>query len=591
MVSGFSPSPGRVFRRGLRMVRTQVRMEPRFFLVGMACAAFFAVATVAQSWALGRAVDRAVLPTFIDGRPRWGAALAALLLLIGVGAAKSAAIVGRRTSVTYARSAVEARLRRRILGHYQALPMAWHRRHSTGELLAHAEADVVNAVDILNPLPFATGVGLLVLLATGWLVATDPVLGLVGLVMFPSVILLSQRLNTRVEHHYAEAQRRAGTVSGVAAESFDGAAVVKAVGAEDREAARFRVETHALRDARTAAARTRASYEAVLDALPSLGMVALVGLGAQRIEDGALTTGQLVAFVNLFALLAFPLRMIAFVLADLPRSLAGWDRTRVVLAEPLPPRPPHVVPLPAGPLDLALERVSLTFDDGAVAPAIRDVSLRVPAGATLALVGTTGSGKSTLLLLLGRLLAPTEGQVLLGGVDLAVVGDAELAGAVATAFQEPFLFGRSVAGNIGLGRSRGADREELTKAASLAQADDFVRHLPDGYDTVVGERGATLSGGQRQRVALARALVSVPRVLLLDDATSSVDPVTEGRILSGLHERLADTTTVIVATRISTIGLADQVAYLDRGRLVATGTHDHLLATQPGYRAVVEAYR
>ena len=591
MVPSVSSPSGRVFRRGLRMVRTQVRMEPRSFAVGMGCAALFAITTVLQSWALGRAVDSAVLPSFADGRPRWGAAVAALLLLVGIGAAKSAAIVGRRTSVTYARSGVEARLRRRILGHYQALPMAWHRRHSTGELLAHAESDVVNAVDVLNPLPYASGVAFLVVLTAGWLLATDLVLGLVALVMFPAVILLSQSLNSRVEHHYAEAQRRAGAVSRVANESFDGAAVVKAVGAEDREAHRFAVEADALRDARATAARTRAVYDAVLDALPNLGMVALVGLGTWRIQGGALTTGQLVAFVNLFALLAFPLRLIAFVLEDLPRSLAGWDRIQLVLAEPLPPRPPHVLPLPEGPLDLTLEDVSLTFDDGAVAPAVRDISLHVPAGSTLALVGTTGSGKSTLLLLLGRLLAPTEGRVLVGGVDLALVEDHVRAAAIATAFQEPFLFGRSVAGNISLGRAGGLDREELTTAATLAQADDFVSQLPDGYDTVVGERGATLSGGQRQRVALARALVTVPRVLLLDDATSSVDPATEGRILAGLHERLGDTTTVIVATRVSTIGLADQVAYLDRGRLVATGTHEHLLATQPGYRAVVEAYQ
>jgi len=174
------------------MARAQVRMEPRFFAVAIACAAVYAVATVAQSWALGRAVDRAVLPTFLDGRPRWGAAVAAFLLLVGVGLAKSAAIVGRRTSATYVRSSVEARLRRRILDHYQALPMAWHRRHPTGRLLAHAEADVVSAVEVLNPLPLATGVGLLLVLTTGWLVATDPVLSLVALVLFPTVILLSQ---------------------------------------------------------------------------------------------------------------------------------------------------------------------------------------------------------------------------------------------------------------------------------------------------------------------------------------------------------------------------------------------------------------
>ena len=573
------------------MIRTQVRMEPRFFAAAIVFAAVYAFATIAQSWALGRAVDRAVLPSFLDGRPRWGAAWAAFLLLVGVGVVKSAAIVARRTTATYVRSGVEARLRRRILDHFQALPMAWHRRHPTGELLAHAESDVVNAVEVLNPVPLAAGVGLLLVLTAGWLLATDPVLSLVAMVLFPTVILLSQRLNARVEHHLQEAQRRAGTVSTVAAESFDGAAVVKAMGAEDREADRFATEANALRDARAAAARTRASYDAVLDALPNLATVALVGLGLWRIRQGSLTAGQLVAFVNLFALLAFPLRLITYVLEDLPRSLAGWDRVRAVLAEPLPPRPPHVVPLPAGPLDLSVDHVSLTFDDGAPEPSLRDISLHVPPGSTLALVGSTGSGKSTLLLLLGRLLAPTEGRVLLGGVDLTMVDDQELAATVATAFQEPFLFGRSVASNIGLGRLDGADRDELSRAAGLAQADDFVRRLPHGYDTVVGERGATLSGGQRQRVALARALVSTPRVLLLDDATSSVDPTTEGRIISGLHERLAGTTTVVVASRVTTIGLADRVAYLEQGRLVAIGTHEELRSAHPGYRAVVDAYR
>jgi ATP-binding cassette subfamily B protein len=579
------------------MLRAQVAEEPRAFAIGMSFAAAFAFATLGQSWALGRAVDKAVLPAFAAGRPAWGVAIASFLVLVGIGLAKSAAVVGRRVMVTRGRTGVEAKLRRRILDHYQAQPLAWHRRHATGELLAHAEADVVNAVDTLNPLPYASGVLVLAVLTTGWLLLTDPVLAVVALAVFPTTVLLAMWLNARTERLLAEAQRRAGGVSRVADESFDGAALVRSVGAEEREVQRFAHEAEALRDARAAAARTRAGFDAVLDSLPSLGMVALVGLGAWRVDVGSLSTGELVSFVSLFSLLGFPLRLIAFVLEDLPRSLAGWDRIQLLLAEPAPPRPESTEPLPEGPLDLHLDHLSVAYDD-AVTPALHDVTLHVPAGTTLAVVGGTGSGKSTLLLALGRLLAPTGGRVLLGGVDLTAVADDDLAAAVSTAFQEAFLFGRSVSSNIGLGiqvvrpagSGTGVDFEELTAAARLAQADDFIRDLPQGYETVVGERGATLSGGQRQRVALARALAPRPRLLLLDDATSAVDPATEARILRALAQRLSETTTVLVASRTSTIALADLVAYLERGRLVGLGSHDELMGSHPGYAELVSAY-
>jgi ATP-binding cassette, subfamily B, bacterial len=276
------------------------------------------------------------------------------------------------------------------------------------------------------------------------------------------------------------------------------------------------------------------------------------------------------------------------VLGDMPRAVAGYERVAAVLAEALPVDREGAgaagPALPDGPLELEVDRLGYGYEPGA--EVLHEVSFRVPAGGTVALVGPTGSGKSTLALLLARLLPPDRGRIRLGGQDLGGLEGGEAAEAVAVAFQEPFLFSTSVADNIRLDRPH----DGVGDAARLAQAEEFVARLPEGYDTVVGERGATLSGGQRQRVALARALAGRPRLLILDDATSSVDPVTEAAILGGLEGQLPSTTTVIVASRLATIALADRVLYLEDGRLVADGPHERLLATTPGYARLVRAY-
>ena len=328
----------------------------------------------------------------------------------------------------------------------------------------------------------------------------------------------------------------------------------------------------------------RAAFEPSFEVLPILVVVVLLAVGAWRLSTGAFTGGTLVQFMSLFQLLAFPMRMIGFVLAEIPRAVVGRERLHGVFSEPvdvLPPSPGN--DLPAGSLAVSVDSVSFSHDGHRV---LRDVSFEVAPNESVALVGPTGSGKSTLAELMVRLADPDSGSIELGGVDLRDVAPGRLQQAVSAVFQRGFLFGTTIRENIAL--EAPVSEGDLRAAARLAQADRFIEELPHGYDTVVGERGVTLSGGQRQRVALARALLRRPRVLILDDATSAVDPTVEAAILDGLRREL-HTTLIVIAYRVATISLADRVLFLDDGRIAAHGTHEELMGYPP-YAAMVRAY-
>jgi ABC-type multidrug transport system fused ATPase/permease subunit len=574
-----------IFRRGMRLVWTYIRMHPKPFAASVVGAVLFAFASLWLTEALARATDEVLQPAFegdLDTTKVWIAFGA--LMLGGIG--RALGIMLRRYYSGVAGERVMATLRTRVAERYRELSLRYHRETPTGELLAHMEADVKAAVDVFWPVPFSVGVILLAVLALVALLVTDPVLALVGVLVFPSLAAMNQIFAKRIEEPSRLAQERIGDVSAVAHESIDGALVVKTLGREQAETARLYEQARALRDERVKAGSIRASFEAALDALPTLAITLLLAVGSWRVASGAITLGDLIGFIALFQLLSWPMRFIGWILAELPRAVVGYDRLEEVFDEPVTLTPPREgVALPAGPLDLHVHDLRLEYEQAV--PVLEGVTFDVEPGESVAIVGPTGVGKSTLTQLMVRLVDPDQGHVRIGGVDLRDVDVASLRAAVAVVFQESFLFAESVRSNIAL--DSGASDEDVERAAVIAACDRFIRALPQGYDTVVGERGHTLSGGERQRVALARALVRRPRLLILDDATSAVDPSIEAEILGGLRRELS-TTLVVVAYRLSTIRLADRVIFLRGGRVEDTGTHDELLETQPGYSAIIRAY-
>lgn len=575
----------RIIRRGLAVLGMAIRLQPRPFAVAVAGSVLYSAAIVASAVVLGEITDRVILPAFSTGRASRGALALAAVVVLGVSVAKAAGIVLRRVAAAYMQYRLQAIFRRRVTRQYQRLPLAWHNRHSTGELLSNANADVESTFWPIAPLPFAVGTAVLLVITAVVLLVTDPFLAAVGFVVGPAIAGLNIRYNALVKPPATRAQQRRADVSSVAHESFDGALVVKTLGREAEETARFAQQSERLRDELIATGRLRATFDPLIEALPNVGVLAVLLVGAWRISIGDLEPGGLVRVAYLFTLLAFPIRVIGFLLGELPRSVVGWERVERVLSatDGLVYGQRRATGGTAG-AGVGLVSVSFAHTD---TPVLTDLTLHVEPGSTVAIVGPTGSGKSTIASLLVRLADPLAGAVLLDEVDVRSLERSILPSQVAVVFQESFLFDETVRDNITLGAP--FTDEEVRAAAELAQAHAFISDLPDGYETVVGERGAALSGGQRQRIALARALVRRPRLLVLDDATSSVDTTVERAILAGLRRADLPSTVIVIASRSATIALADEVVFVERGTVRARGRHEELLEQEPAYARLLGA--
>jgi ATP-binding cassette, subfamily B, bacterial len=569
-------------RRGLRLVAGHARSHPGTFSLAILGTLLFALASVFSASVLGRVVDEVVLPE-LDAEPGTQPERMVLLLVILVAVVRSLGVVMRRYFAGMTTFRVRNDLQRALADQYLAMAPGDVASQPRGTLLAHVDAESDFAADAMSPLPFAVGVVTMLVAGFVSMLLVDVLLAAVVAGLFVAVMTVNH-INTRVIAEPAVQVRHAGAaMTDVASESFDGAVVVKTLGRADQELARFSVAAAEVRDAQARLSALRAITASVIGALPELGGIVLIVIGAWRVGDGVLTPGDLTQAVALFGVLAFPIHVIGFFLSDLPPAVVAHDRITAAL-DLARQVSTGSAPLPEdGPLGVELADVAVVVDEQRL---IDRISLDVEPGAVVALVGATGSGKSTVLASIAGLVQPSAGSVRIDGTELENISPEALARRSAMAYQEPFLLDASVAENIRFGLDLTDD--EVTRAASVARFDHVALDLLDGYDTVVGERGVTLSGGQRQRLALARAIARRPGLLLLDDATSAIDPVVEEQILDGLVA--LGTTIVVVAHRRSTIAVADRVVLMEGGRVGAVGTHEQLLATNPAYQALLNAY-
>jgi ATP-binding cassette subfamily B protein len=570
------------YRRTFARLLTYLRPYRRGVAISIVLAVGSQAAQIALIWVTGKnVIDQALLHH--DTHQLW--------LFVGaiavLGFISAALMLGRRLISGKQALDVEMDMRQGLYSHLVRLSFGFYDRHQTGQLMSRATVD-------LQGVRFFLGYGLIFFFQNALTVVSVTIvlfffqwrLALIVLAVTPFLVALAYRYSRVAHPTLRDVQQKLADVATVSEENIVGVHVVKAFAQEPAEEAKFAVRNEALFGQTIRANRQRATYVPLLSFVPLLAQAAVLLFGARMVANGSLAVGSFVSFNLYLALLVIPLRSLGMWVGQAQRATASGERIFQVLDEPeeladLPGAPD----LPPGEGAVRFENVSFSYLPGR--PVLEQLDLDLEAGTTVALIGHTGAGKTTLASLVPRFYDVGSGRVLVDGSDVRDVTLASLRRQIGVIPQDPFLFSTTVRENIAFGRPEMSD-EEVERVSRLAQAHEFVERLPQRYETVIGERGITLSGGQRQRIAIARALAIDPRILILDDATASVDATTEARVRAGLRQVMEGRTTLIIAHRLSTIALADEIVVLDSGRIAARGTHEELVETSPVYREIYE---
>jgi ATP-binding cassette subfamily B protein len=572
---------------GLKLTFGFVMRRPWSFSLAVLGALLFVSAIVASAVVAGRITDSLIIPVLEEGKSTAGRLWPAIALIAGVAVWKSIGVTLRRSAAGWLQFGTRADARKRLVEHQMFLDLSWHDRRSTGDLLSVSEVDTNQGTFVLAPFPYATGSFFLLIGTVVLVAASDIFLGVLVLIGILSMLAIDINGAFRTYQPFVDVQEERGRVSGIAHESIDGALTIKALGRRREETERFAEASDSLRDELIHVNSMWVGYRAVVESIPTIVTLAILVVGTFRLASGAVSAGDLVTVAYLLSLLTMPVSLLGFVIWEMAHSMAAWKRVQAILdAEEIVDHGGETASeeVTGGALDTTAVSFGYTGDTNILS----NVDLDIGGGRTIAVVGPTGSGKSTLALLFARLWDPDTGRVAVDGRDVRDFARSELAGEVSYVAQESFLFDDTVEGNITLGAA--IPRADVRAASALAGSLEFTDELEYGFDTRIGERGMSLSGGQRQRIALARALVRRPRVLILDDATSAVDPSVEIRILKGLRRSELPSTVVIIAYRKASIALADEVIFIEEGTVVAQGPHEELMMSTPGYARLLTAY-
>jgi ATP-binding cassette subfamily B protein len=572
-------------RQGWRLLRLALGQQRGGLAIGVVVGLFWAVGKVSVPQLTKMGIDRG-----IEGSGNL-AFWAGLVVAAGIIAGLFTAM--RRWYAFRESRWIETRLREQIFSHLLKLHVGYHDKMQTGQLMSRASSDLQQLQAFVVMIPITLSNLAMLIAVVALLIVSQPMLAMFALAPLPIVSVMASRFSRQIHPAVLAVQQEQAQLATVVEESVSGVRVIKGFGAEQVQARKLKTEADDIWDVSLVAAKIRSKFLPALDLLPSIGLIAVLGIGGHRVINGQMTVGDLVKFNAYITMLIWPLRNLAMTVALAQRASVALVRVDEVLSTPslvIDPLSPTSLPTPMAGRPVG----EVIFDDTVFAyegasPIINHFSVTIQPGQAIALVGATGSGKSTVVRLLTRFHDVQQGSIRLDGIDVRQLRLSELRTAVGIVFEETFLFHDSVADNIAFSRPD-ATLEVIERAARLAGAHDFIMELPDGYQTILGERGYSLSGGQRQRIAIARAIVSDPRVLVLDDATSAVDPSKEHEIREAMATVMKGRTTIVIAHRPGTIALADTVILLDEGRAIAVGTHEGLLAENERYRQVLAAW-